>query len=60
MARTIRYRVTGHKRSVADGIGERLVKMRIAEYADLDEAEISPRTGRPKRKYTRKDMQAED
>lgn len=77
----IQYVTTGGKREVADGIGRRLVRSKIARLVQpkvepliakvvepepdpvveaVDEVEISPRTGKPKRQYKRRDMQAED
>lgn len=68
----IMYRTTGHTRNVEESIGRRLVASRIADAvkpkvvtrvlkADEDEeVEISPRTGKPKRKYKRRDLRAED
>lgn len=60
------YKATGHSRNVSDSIGIELVSRGIAESAESDdierepEIEISKRTGKPKRKYKRKDMRAED
>lgn len=69
----IQYRTTGHRREVADSIGRRLVGSRIADpahtepeaassyqTADLQAEGISPRTGKPKRKYKRRDLRAAD
>jgi len=59
----IQYRATGHRRDVADSIGARLIASRIAypayEAAAMESEEISLRTGKPKRKYKRRDMVAE-
>lgn len=64
----IQYRATGHHRNVDEGVGRMLVRNRIADpvledgqymTASMD-AEISPRTGKPKRKYRRRDMRAEN
>lgn len=62
----IEYVVTKSKRNVPDAIGEALIARKIARRieirelkAEVQEVEISPRTGKPKRRYKRKDMQAE-
>lgn len=70
----IRYAVTKHKREVPESIGRRLVAARIAtevrdpvyqtaavkaEEPGAEEAEISPRTGKPKRQYKRRDLRSE-
>lgn len=60
----IEYVVTRHKREVPDHIGGTLIARKIArrvETRDMkaEDVEISPRTGKPKRKYKRRDMQAE-
>ena len=72
----IQYRANGMQREVRDSVGEALVSRNIAtrvyrtrhlaakaepETVEADEpVEISPRTGKPKRKYKRRDMSAED
>lgn len=56
----IQYTATGHRRDVPDSIGQQLVNRRLARKVVEAEEEISPRTGKPKRKYTRRDMRAED
>lgn len=48
----IEYKATKHRREVADAIGERLVANGIA--TKVTDAE------KPKRKYKRRDMRAED
>jgi hypothetical protein len=63
----IEYVVTRHSREVPDAIGEALIARKIARRVEtrdmkaerVDELEISPRTGKPKRRYKRRDMQAE-
>jgi hypothetical protein len=56
------------QREVRDSVGEALVSRNIATRVCLtrelvddepEEVEISPRTGKPKRKYNRRDMSAE-
>jgi hypothetical protein len=68
----IEYLTTRHRRDVSDEVGALLVDRRIArrvyetreiqaEPVKVEEApEISERTGKPKRKYKRRDMAAED
>lgn len=63
----IEYLTTKSKRDVPEAIGKELVRRKIAkavyETRQLKpEAapEISERTGRPKRQYRRRDMQAEE
>ena len=64
----IQYRTTGHQRNVDDGVGRMLVRSRIADpvleggsvAVAMVDAEISPRTGKPKRKYKRRDLRADD
>lgn len=61
----IEYVVTRHKREVSDAIGEALIARRIARRVETremeaEEGEISSRTGKPKRRYKRRDMRAED
>jgi hypothetical protein len=53
----IEYVTTRHSRDVADSIGARLIASGIARKVDGEE--VSPRTGKPKRKYKRRDMVAE-
>lgn len=67
----IEYVATKSKRNVPDHIGETLVARSIARRVEQtaaiqtreiraeEEVEISPRTGKPKRRYKRRDMQAE-
>lgn len=71
----IQYRANGMQREVRDSVGEALVSRNIAtrvyrtrnlaakaepETVEAEErVEISPRTGKPKRKYNRRDMSAE-
>lgn len=65
----IEYVANKSKRNVSDAIGAQLVSRRIARevvedreiQADCasDDAEISDRTGKPKRTYKRRDMRAE-
>lgn len=65
----IEYVANRSRRNVRDSIGEALIARKIArpvyqtrqltpEPAD-DAEDISPRTGKPKRKYKRRDMKAE-
>jgi hypothetical protein len=72
----IEYRANGMQREVRDSVGEALVSRNIAtrvyqtrqlsaksepETVEAEEpVEISPRTGKPKRKYKRRDMKAEE
>ena len=65
----IQHEATKHKREVSEEIGRRLIASRIASSviepvyrtsAVEPEVEISPRTGKPKRQYKRRDMRAED
>lgn len=62
----IEYIVTRTRREVPDSIGEALVARKLArpvyQTRELksEDVEISPRTGKPKRKYKRRDLQAED
>lgn len=66
----IEYVANGSKREVADGIGQVLIDRRIARAVYQTRnltpepvevvAEISPATGKPKRRYRRRDMAAED
>jgi hypothetical protein len=61
----IEYVVTRSKRTVSDAIGEALIARKIARRVETlevkaEEIEISPRTGKPKRRYKRRDMRVED
>lgn len=63
----IEYVATKSKRTVPDAIGEALIARKIARRietrelkAEAPEVEISPRTGKPKRRYKRRDMRVED
>ncbi len=71
----ILYKATGHSRDVPDTIGSNLVARGIAtdvtpqiprplmqsrQMLAEPEPEISARTGKPKRRYKRRDMRAED
>jgi hypothetical protein len=63
----IEYVATKSKRTVPDAIGEALIARKIARRietrelkAEVPEVEISPRTGKPKRRYKRRDMRVED
>ena len=72
----IRYRANGMQREVRDSVGEVLIARNLAtrvyqtrqlaakaepETVVAEEpVEISQRTGKPKRKYKRRDMSAED
>lgn len=66
----IEYLTTKSRREVSEAAGNALIKRKIArpvyearqiEPEPAAEAEeISPRTGKPKRVYKRRDMQAED
>lgn len=59
----IKYRVTKDECEVPDNIARNLIRARIAdevaESGDIVVSDISPRTGKPKRKYHRRDMTAE-
>lgn len=60
----------GRQKTVKDSVGRALVKIgKATEAVDsapayqtraMESEEVSPRTGKPKRKYRRRDMQAED
>lgn len=65
----IEYVANGMRRDVRDSVGETLIARRIARAVyetrqmqpeAAEEAEISPRTGKPKRQYRRRDMKADD
>lgn len=66
----IEYVANGMKREVRDSVGAALIARKIARPVyetrqitpepAIDAEEISPRTGKPKRVYKRRDMQAED
>ena len=72
----IQYRANGMQREVRDSVGEVLIARNLAtrvyqtrnlaakaepETVEAEEpVEISPRTGKPKRKYKRRDLAAED
>jgi hypothetical protein len=63
----IEYVMTRSRRTVSDAVGAALVKRRLAREvcetravaAEEEPQEISAVTGKPKRKYKRRDMQAE-
>jgi hypothetical protein len=68
----IEYVANGSKREVSERIGKALIARKIArpvyqtrelraESLDVsDPAEISARTGKPKRRYKRRDMKAQE
>ncbi|HEY8355269.1 MAG TPA: hypothetical protein VIK69_09680 [Methylophilaceae bacterium] len=65
----IQYRANGMQREVRDSVGEVLIARNLATRVyrtrqlvadEPEEVEISPRTGKPKRKYKRRDLAAED
>ena len=65
----IQYRANGMQREVRDSVGEVLIRRNLATRVyrtrqlvadEPEEVEISPRTGKPKRKYKRRDMKAEE
>lgn len=66
----IEYVANGMKREVLDSVGAALIARKIARPVyetrqitpepAIQADEISPRTGKPKRVYKRRDMQAED
>ena len=66
----IEYVANGMKREVRDSVGAALIARKIARPVyetrqvvpepAIEADEISPRTGKPKRVYKRRDMQAED
>lgn len=64
----IEYRANGMQREVRDSVGEALIARKIARPVyqtrelvadEPEEVDISPRTGKRKRKYKRRDMTAE-
>lgn len=62
----IEYVANGMKREVRDSVGEQLIKRKLARAVmetraikAEDTPEISERTGKPKRRYKRRDMKAE-
>lgn len=65
----IQYVSNGMKRNVRESVGNALIARRIARPVvdikamepelEMVDVEISPRTGKPKRKYKRRDMVAE-
>lgn len=64
----IEYRANGMQREVRDSVGEALIARKIARPVyqtrelvadEPEEVGISPRTGKRKRKYKRRDMTAE-
>lgn len=64
----IQYRANGMQRDVRDSVGEALIARNLARPVyqtrqvvadEPEEAEVSPRTGKRKRKYKRRDMTAE-
>lgn len=62
----IEYKANGMKRDVPEGIAKTLIARKLAKAVYLtrdmaaEEVEISERTGKPKRRYRRRDMTAED
>lgn len=63
----IEYVKSGRVADIAEPFATILVKSGAARFIDRqlkseaeESAEISPRTGRPKRQYRRRDMKAED
>lgn len=64
----IQYKANGQISEVRDSVGKALIARGLAKAAyqtrqvkpDEPEREISPRTGKPKRRYRRRDMTAED
>lgn len=63
----IKYRANGSEREVDDGVGKILIDRKIATRVHKTRAvvaeepvEISERTGKPKRQYKRRDMQASE
>ena len=68
----IEYVANGSKREVSDAIGKVLIARKLARPVyqtrqvtpevtpqETPEVEVSPRTGKPKRQYKRRDMTAE-
>lgn len=59
----IEFTRTGKQAVIPDKTARALMTrdlVREVKARESDEPEISPRTGRPKRQYRRRDMQAED
>lgn len=63
----IEYLTTKSRREVSEAAGRALIKHKIARAVETPHVEltaepdeISPRTGRPKRQYRRRDLRAED
>lgn len=64
----IEYKRNGACKEVAEPFASILVKSGVARFAEVrqlkpepaSEQDISPRTGKPKRQYRRRDMKAED
>lgn len=62
----IEYVANNSRRTVSDEIGRTLIARKLARPVyetraiEPEAADISPRTGKPKRKYKRRDMAAED
>jgi hypothetical protein len=63
----IEYRANGMQREVRDSVGEVLIARNLAtrvyrtrQLVADEPVEISPRTGKSKRKYKRRDLAAED
>lgn len=65
----IEYKANKSQREVPDGIAKVLIDRNLATRVyqtravvadEPEEVEISPRTGKPKRQYKRRDMAAED
>lgn len=54
----VKYRANGMVREIPDNIARNLIARKIV--VAVAEEEISPRTGKPKRQYKRRDMRAED
>lgn len=59
----IEYVANGSQREVRDSVGEALVARKIArpvyQTREVVAEEVSERTGKPKRRYKRRDMTAE-
>lgn len=67
----IEYVLTRSRRNVSEAAGKRLIACKVAREVVVEtrqelpettapDVEISPRTGKPKRRYKRRDMRAED
>lgn len=63
----IEYVATKSRREVSESIGQTLIKRKLAravyqtrQMKPEEAPEISERTGKPKRKYRRRDMKAEE